>query len=298
MWDSKQLWLKAKVLVDRANDTDHSDPNFPFLSALALELLARAALTHIHPVLIADPRQDTSILYACGFEVPGQPRSLPAHAVFLRLEKTIPNFGKTQRELCDFLSVLRNQELHTAELPFENLKESKWLLRFYEVCNILCESMGHTLEDFLGDEVGMAARKLIQTLVEGIEETVKKLIADREKDFEARPLTEQNRLRAQADIALRMLSVGITREFCPACRTPGKLDGDGIRELPPVYTEDGLYVDILYLATKFECLGCGLILRNLEEIRAAGMEFHFTQSVHTSLHELHEPDFEEEYDNM
>lgn len=298
MWDSNQLWLKAKALVDRANDIDHSSPDFPFWSALALELLARAALTHIHPVLNADPRDDSNILYGCGFEVAKQPRSLPVHAVYLRLEKTLPDFGKTHRELCDFLGILRNQELHTAELPFDNLKESKWLPRFYEVSSILCKSMGHTLEEFLSDEVGGAARKLIQTLVEGIEGTVKKQIAEHRRDFEALPSTEQDRLRAQADAALRLLKKGTTRESCPACEIPGKLDGDPVKELPPVYTEEGLIVDQLYLATKFECMGCGLSLRNLEEIRSADMEFHFMQSVHISFHELHEPDFEQEYDNM
>src|SRR5688572_19030289 len=120
-WDSKGYWLKAKYFMDKANDIGPKDKEFPFWSALALECLARAALTRIHPALNADPRQDTNLLAAFGFEVSAQPKSIPAHSVFLRLEKIIDQFGKTQRELCDFVSLLRNQHVHSAEMPYENL---------------------------------------------------------------------------------------------------------------------------------------------------------------------------------
>ena len=239
MWHSEQLWLKAKILIDRANGTDQSSRDFPFWSALSLELLARAALTRFHPVLNADPRKDTSILYACGFEIASQPRSLPAHAVYIRLQKTISEFGKTQRELCDFLGLLRNQDLHTAELPFDKLKESEWLPRFYEVCKILCESMGKALEDFVGNDVGASARKLILSMVEGIEGTVGKQIAECKKAFEAMSPSEQARLRAEVNATLRLLPEGVVLANCPACGSGGKLEGELIRELPPTY-DDGL----------------------------------------------------------
>src|SRR5271166_1503206 len=136
-WDTNGFWLKARAYVERANAYDHSKSDFVFWSSLALEILARAALTHIHPALNADPQQDTNLLYGFGFEISGQPRSLPAHSVYARLEKIVKGFEKPQRELCDFVGLLRNQELHTAEVPFEDLKASKWLPRYYEVAKIL-----------------------------------------------------------------------------------------------------------------------------------------------------------------
>jgi hypothetical protein len=104
-WDSQGLWLKSKYFVDKANSFDHQSPEFPFWSSLALECLARAALTKIHPALNADPREDVNILYGFGFGLTAQPRSLPAHSVFIRLEKLVSAFGRTHRELCDFMAL-------------------------------------------------------------------------------------------------------------------------------------------------------------------------------------------------
>ena len=65
-----------------------------------------------------------------------RPKSIPAHSVHLRLEKIVPGFSKAQREVCDFLALLRNQELHTSDLACVNLKESRWLPRYYEACKL------------------------------------------------------------------------------------------------------------------------------------------------------------------
>lgn len=120
-WDPAALWLKAKQFVDRANESEQSSTEFALNSAFALECLARAALTHIHPVLNADPRDDLNLLYGCGFDLTANPRSLPAHSVYLRLEKIVNGFGKMQRELCEFVALQRNGYLHTAQLPYDNL---------------------------------------------------------------------------------------------------------------------------------------------------------------------------------
>jgi hypothetical protein len=66
-WDSEGLWKKAKLFMDRANEHDQSSPEFAFFASLCVECLGRSALTKIHPVLNADPRDDSNILYACGY---------------------------------------------------------------------------------------------------------------------------------------------------------------------------------------------------------------------------------------
>src|SRR6266404_4306098 len=96
MWDWNALWLKAKTFIDKANALDHDDPEFGLWSALALELLGRAALSHIHPALNADPRDEKSLFYALGLPIVEQPRSIPAHTVSARLERLINGFSKPQ----------------------------------------------------------------------------------------------------------------------------------------------------------------------------------------------------------
>jgi hypothetical protein len=298
-WDSDGLWLKAKMLIDKANEHDHSSPEFAFWSALALECVARAALTKIHPVLNADPRDDTNLLYGCGFPVTAQPRSLPLHSVYIRLEKTVPKFGKTQRELCDFVSLLRNQHLHTSELPYNNLKISKWLPRYYEVLNILNESLGKTLEAFLGKEVSAAAHKHIRALAEGVKKATKDKIAAHAKIYANKDAAEQKMLiDASAIAAKTSFYPPSTTAECPACKGNGILSGDLIKELEPVYSEETLLVDEIYLVNGFKCFSCGLILSGLEEVAHAELEPQFKRTRSTSLHELYEPEHYREYDNM
>src|SRR5258706_48101 len=127
IWDSDQYWKKAIRYIEIAAQTERERWERPFWLSLALEFLARSALTKIHPALNADPEGDgLNLLYAFGFDFKGQPKSLPIHAVLLRLQKILPDdFSKPRREFCDFFSNTRNQELHTCDLPFEALSETK-----------------------------------------------------------------------------------------------------------------------------------------------------------------------------
>jgi len=163
--ESEQYWKKAVRYAEMASDPEREPWERPFWLFLALEFLARASLTKIHPALNADPEgEGANILYAFGFELKGQPKSLPIHAVFLRLQKIFPEaFTKPRREFCDYFSNLRNQELHTAELSFESLSETKWLARCYDVCKVLCEHLGKALPDLFGEEAP-SAEGLIKAL--------------------------------------------------------------------------------------------------------------------------------------
>ncbi len=281
-WSSKGYWLKARVYTDRAHELEHTDSRFALYSSLALEFLARAALTKIHPVLNADPRSDENLLHAFGYKITAQPKSLPAHSVFLRLEKTVDGFATVQRELCDYLSVLRNQELHTGSLAFELLKESSWLPRYYETCEVLCKSIGKKLEQLLGNDDATAARKLINTLNKQIKTDVKARVSAHSKVFSEKSKEEQGELRQAAKASVAVMFGPRASDTCPACGSQGIIRGE-LEE---------------YLATGFRCVACGLELRNVEEVTRAGIEPRFSKQTSTSLHELMEPDYYDEYMNM
>src|SRR5260370_861815 len=84
IWDSDQYWKKAIRYAEIASQTERERWERPFWLSLALEFLARSALTKIHPALNADPEgEGLNLLYAFGFELKGQPKSLPIHAVLL-----------------------------------------------------------------------------------------------------------------------------------------------------------------------------------------------------------------------
>lgn len=157
IWDSDQYWSKAQLYARRALEDGLEPWERAFWSALALEFLARAALTNIHAVLNADPQSELNLFYALGFEIKGQPRSLPVHAVLGRLERLAPEFDKPTKDFCDFFVLIRNRELHTAELAFEGLAEAEWLPRYYRASKILCECLGHELSDLTGATAATAA---------------------------------------------------------------------------------------------------------------------------------------------
>jgi hypothetical protein len=223
-WDSEKLWLKAKLFMDKANDYDHSSSDFAFWTALALESLSRSALTSIHPVLNADPREDENLLYGLGFNLTAKPRSLPAHSVFIRLEKTIKGFGKQQRELCDFIAIQRNAHLHTADLPYENLTPAKWLPRFYETVRVLTDFLDKDLSDLLGPEVAASALELIKSLNAEIITAVKSKIAAHKKVFASKTKQEQAELLQTAKAAKLALGPGEMELYLPFLRWRRDID--------------------------------------------------------------------------
>src|SRR5207247_655569 len=100
---------------------------FPLWCSLGLEILARARLAFIHPVLLADPRQDGSIMFSFGYDTPKEtPRSIPAKSVFMRCQRAIPEFTEDDFKLCMTITARRNEELHTGAPAFEDLPNRLW----------------------------------------------------------------------------------------------------------------------------------------------------------------------------
>ena len=89
IWTFDPIWQKSKVFMDRALEADRDGPLFPHWAALSLELLGRATLARVHPVLLADPREPENLFYALGLGVRGIPRSVPAKTVFARCQRLI-----------------------------------------------------------------------------------------------------------------------------------------------------------------------------------------------------------------
>jgi hypothetical protein len=299
VWDSEQYWKKAVRYAEMASDPVRQAWERPFWLSLALEFLARASLTRIHPALNADPEgEGMNLLYAFGFELKGQPKSLPIHAVFVRLQKVLPEaFTKPRREFCDYFSNLRNQELHTSELPFESLSETKWLARCYDVCKILCEHLEKALTDLLGEEAS-SAEGLIKALKADKHSSVKSKIAAHKKVFEEKGEKERKLIVSQ-QATLSAGWIGMqTKAVCPACESWARLHGTVERVSRPIYDDGELFVKNVVLANRMECKACGLVLADIDELHTAEIEPHFEYNEITDLHEYHEPDFGEEYNNM
>lgn len=63
MWSEKEYWNKARLYIRRAQSARADEGLYPFWMALAMEFVARAALSKVSPVLNADPNQVDNIYY-------------------------------------------------------------------------------------------------------------------------------------------------------------------------------------------------------------------------------------------
>lgn len=300
VWDSEQYWKKAVNYVEMADAPEREAWERPFWLSLALEFLARAALTKIHPALNADPEgEGLNLLYAFGYEIKGQPKSLPIHAVLLRLQKILPNdFTKPRREFCDFFANTRNQELHTAELAFATLAESKWLARFFDVCIVLCSHLAKDPKDLFGEEIANTAGNLVATLKSEKIGIVKERIAAHKKVFAAKTKKEQEEAAAKIAAVSWQWTKLRKAHACPSCGNNAALNGHVERTSRLYYDGEGLMQRITVLADRLECVACGLVLADIEELHIAGIEPHFSYTEETELHDYHEYDHQAEYDNM
>lgn len=300
MWSEEEYWDKARLYVRRAQSAEADDGLYPFWLSLALEFLARAALSKVSPVLNADPKQVENIYFALGLDNVGSPKTVPLHSVFRRCVTIVDGFEDSHRKFCDFLGVQRNEELHTGALPFEDLKLQKWLQNYYEVLDILCRHLERELGDLLGSDEAEAARELLKATAKGLESTVKQLVAAHEKVFDAKSQKEQEQL--ESDAWVHAMAAKLSTEFadlvnCPSCSSSGLVTGRLLRKAKPDY-EDGLLVEeVTCRSESFSCQACGLRLPSVSHLYWSGIEPQFTVTLETSLHDHQELEYYEEYMN-
>src|SRR5688500_1411823 len=87
-FDFSALLGKSKAYIGRALRAKNAGEldEYQLWASLSLELLGKAALAHINPALVADPKETGSLLAACGIVTKQDVKSIPAHTLFDRLK--------------------------------------------------------------------------------------------------------------------------------------------------------------------------------------------------------------------
>src|SRR3984885_12705412 len=174
-WTTDSLYGKAKLYAQRAHDESVDSALFGFWMSLSLELLARAALAQIHPVLLADPKEPDNIQYAFGIIPKNVPKSIPAKALFARCSVFVKGFTDKMSGHCLIMADRRNSELHSGAAAFEGIDNSKWLPATYEATEALLNHLRRGFTDFLGDEHGRVAIEALKDR----RDTIKKEVQDK-----------------------------------------------------------------------------------------------------------------------
>ncbi len=269
-WSEEALLAKARVYIERMEAHAPDDWEFGFWSALSLELLARAALAHISPMLLADIKNWRNLTHALGRAPTAKkysPTSISTAEGFSRLGELIPVFTEEIAGFCTIHSDRRNAELHSGELAFTSLGTSEWLPRYYLACKILLESIGKELADFISD--APAAEALISSLGDATAQAVK-------RDVSAHAKVWSNKTDAERKEAIAQAATWATRHAghrvdCPACCSHAIVHGSASGTVTTTIMDDDVVQRQAMLPSTFECVACGLRIAGLSKLSACGL---------------------------
>lgn len=276
-WSSRACLEKAKYYLQLMEDSTADDCQFGLWSALSLELLARAALAHISPSLLADLRDWRNIEYSLGRAPTAKkfkPCSISTAEVLSRLKELLPEFTEEMHGFCSQHVDKRNAELHTGELAFASYRTSLWLPKFYLTCKALLSSIGEELAGFVND--AGQAEALIVSLSEAAAKSVNQDIAAYTRVW-ADKTDEQKEEASLVAVNWATRQAG-HRVECPACKSQalihGSPSGSVIRRLSEYEVEEKQRV----IPSSFECIACGLRIAGFSKLSACGLGDPFTST--------------------
>lgn len=269
------MLAKSKLYSERANNEELESALYGLWMSLSLELLARATLAKIHPVLLADPTTEGNIHYAFGINPKTNPKSVAAKAVFARCSIFVAGFTDAMSGHCLLIADRRNKELHSGEAAFEQIDPSTWLPQTYEVFEVLLKHLDIPLEDFFGREHAAVAKGMLKDRRDHILRDVKERMAAAKREFDQLGGDARADRMEKAQAAVKAWAKGGLRKSCncPACGFTGAITGEALNRGPIRVNEDDVTLsrEVRALPTAFACLICGLKLSGYQELLQAGL---------------------------
>ncbi|QRP47406.1 hypothetical protein [Amycolatopsis sp. FDAARGOS 1241] len=280
-YDHEALWMKAKLFINRAMDDDEARAfdEKSLWAALALELLAKAALARVSPLLIAEPTEDGSNLLIASQLIKGDARftSVRSWTLFIRCQKAFKPFSQAEATA---ITNARNEYLHSSGVGFTAIPQSVWWPKFWAQATILIGALDKEIEDFVGlDRSGIVERHLEQNSRNVENRTIALIERAKQRLHQHREGTLPAKVAAEfkpgsdngADLRFRAL------ETCPACGSDGWLEGEEIDDTHIEYSNDTehsvpeAFVTHTIQAEFFSCPTCQLRLDGIELIEQAGL---------------------------
>lgn len=274
-WSEEALFSKALLYMERMESYTAADWQFGFWSALSLELLTRAALAHISPVLLARTNNWRNLTYALGRAPTAKqftPISVTTKDAIERLGELVPEFTKEVVGFCTEHASRRNSELHTGELAFTELGTSQWLPKFYLASKVLLESMDRNLSELVSDPE--AAQAMIDSLEEAAANSVNQNLCEHAQIWSGKSDEERTTASAQA-MAWATRHAG-HRVDCPACHSSALIQGSPRGTVATSVDDDEVVQRQTMLPSSFECIACGLRISGLSKLVACGLGDAFT----------------------
>jgi len=275
-WSSDALYNKAKLYARRAHDEPIESALFGFWMSLSLELLARSALAHVHPALLADPKEPDNIEYVFGINPKRSPKSVQAKAVFARCLTFVANFTDKMAAHCLIMADRRNAELHSGAAAFENIDNSAWLPATYEAVEVLLRHLTRDFEDFLGNEHSGFAAEILKGRRDTIKKDVQEKLAQSRKLFASHSEEWKAARVEKVDLALDTWIKGNSfrrKCKCPACGMTAGMSGESVGRSPVRIDESSSSIkrEVRVLPNVLLCGFCNLRLAGYQEMNEAGL---------------------------
>lgn len=285
-YDHDALWIKARLFVNRALDPgDASFDERALWAALALELLAKAALARISPLLIAVPTEEgVNLLIAAGV-IDGSARftSVPAKTLFARCHKAFKPFNEKQAQA---IVHARNEYIHGARPGFTDIPAEAWWPRYWAQAVILVNAMDRQIDDLVGTTRVATVESHLEQNAKNIEHRLEMLVARAQQRLS---LAQSGNLPARlaAEWARQAdLTAGLGQSSaatCPACQSQGLLEGEQVLNAEPhveKISEDDfdVWMDLQIGADYFSCEECRLVLDGYELLKQAGLATEFADT--------------------
>lgn len=291
-WAADSMFAKAQRYVEKMQAEGSDTWAYALWSGLALEHLARAALSNVSPALLADTseRNWSSLLHSLGF-MPKEPKFSPRSIVISEVARRLGQLVEFDKELENFLIAhtgKRNGELHSGELMFDGVPSSSWEPNFYRACKALLTSMSLELKDLVGDAEATVAEKLIAASLDDKVKAVQGDVETHAKAFGALPADERLALTAKAELwATRQTGHRVT---CPACGSHSLVWGAAISAPTQTLVDDTIKETQEHLPDQFECIACGLKITGLSRLAVVGLANRYLRTSYYDAAEYYAPE--------
>jgi len=205
-------------------------------------------------------------------------------------------FTREHSNFCASHVARRNSEVHSGNMPFENIGTSSWLPSFFTVCQVLASVIGESLESLFGSVIAEQAKEEIEAQKDDTANAVKGAISAHKTVWSDKTPEEQEQARKQAaTVSLRHYG---HRVKCPACGSTALLHGKAAGEVKKKVSDDGIIEQQVMRPETFQCVACGLKINGYSKLRAADLGDTYISTSHYDAIEYFEVDLDEHIRDM
>ena len=281
-WSKDAFINKAQRYADLMMEQDRMSWQFGLWSAIVLELLIRATISNVSPVLNADIKKWENIYFALGHNPNTSkftPKSASVSDLSDRILQIFPNYTKEMHNFAITHFNRRNSELHSGSLPFDELDgTSTWLPVFYSICEVLLNTMNESLEFLFKNDEATNAKIMIKSLKDETSSSIKDLIKEYEKKWNQKTPEEK-------EISTIQANTHASRHFghrvqCPSCKNKALLQGTAIGEPKKQYDDNEIVERQTMMPSSFECFACGLKISGYSKLQACNLGGTYTSTSH------------------